>query len=378
MLDEYEIDNLIQPIVDIYNQLELELLKEIAARLATYDGVSGSLEWYLDKVKDMGILNENAIKIIARYSELSEKAIKEILEKAQYGSFDMSVLGKAYKQKIIPISPKNLLEDDVFKKTLKNSYVEVNKSYRLIQTKALESTQQRYMDVLNKSYIEVSSGIYDYNTSIRRAIKQMANKGITGITYKRKNGAIVNYSIEAAVRRDTLTATYKLCNENAMKEIKRIGAEYVEVSSHMGARVSKDDPIADHAGWQGKVYKLNGSTEEYDNFYDKTGYGDILGLGGVNCRHLFSAFFPGISKPVSVQYDQEENEKYYKLTQKQRKYEREIRKLKKEKACYEEIGDEEGVKEVNKALRFKSKQLNAFCKKNGLRRDRNREVVVNE
>ena len=269
-------------------------------------------------------------------------------------------------------------KNDIFKKTLTNSYKEINESFRLIQTKALESTKQRYMDVLNKSYIEVSSGIYDYNTSIRKALKQMVNKGITGITYKRKNGAFVNYSIEAAVRRDTLTATHKLCNTNSMEEIKLLGAEYVEVSSHMGARVSKDDPIANHAGWQGKVYKLNGKDDQYDNFYEKTGYGDILGLGGVNCRHLFSAFFPGISIPVSVQYDQEENEKYYKLTQKQRQYEREIRKLKKEKVCLEEIGDEEGVKEVNKELRLKSKQLNEFCEKNGLKRDKNREVVANE
>lgn len=378
MLDEYEMDKIIQPIVDIYNKLELELLKEIAARLETYDGVSGSLEWYLDKVKEMGILNENAIKIISRYSSLSEKAIKDILEKAQYGSFDLSVIEKAYNKKIIHLSPEQLIENEIFKETLMNSYVEINKSFRLIQTKALESTQQRYMDVINKSYIEVSSGTYDYNSSIRNAIKQMANKGITGITYKRKDGSIVNYSIEAAVRRDTLTATHKLCNANEMEKIKLLGAEYVEVSSHIGARVSKDDPIANHAGWQGKVYKLNGSDDEYENFYEKTGYGDILGLGGVNCRHLFSAFFPGISKPVSVQYDQEENEKYYKLTQKQRKYEREIRKLKKERACYEKIGDEEEVKKVNKEIRSKSKKLNVFCEKNGLKRDRNREVVANE
>ena len=169
----------------------------------------------------------------------------------------------------------------------------------------------------------------------------MAKKGITGATYRRKDGTIVNYSIEAAVRRDILTATCKLINTSSLKEVELIGAEYVEVSSHIGARVSKDDPIADHAGWQGKVYKLEGADEQYDNFYEKTGYGDILGLGGVNCRHHFFAFFPGISTPISQKIDLEENERIYKLTQQQRRMEREIRALKKEKMLYERINDDE-------------------------------------
>lgn len=376
MLNDKELDELIQPIIDIYNEMELELFKEIAERITSHNGVAGDIQWYLDKVNDIGKLNDEVIKIIAKYSTLSEKTIREILKKAQFSIFNKVELDEAYQKNIIPITAETLMKNEIFKSILFDSYNETGDVFKMIQTKALESSQQMYMDVLNKAYIETSSGTYSYTSSIKKALLEMAKKGITGATYKRKDGSIVNYSIEATVRRDILTATNSLCNTSEMKKTELLDAEYVEVSSHIGARVSKDDPIADHAGWQGKVYKLEGKTEEYDNFYESTGYGEILGLGGVNCRHHFTAFFPGFSKPVSIEYDYEENKKYYEATQKQRKLERDIRKLKKEKIVFEKLDDAISIVEINKKIISKSKELNKLCNENGLRRDRTREKIV--
>lgn len=375
MLDDREIDELIEPIINIYNKIEMELIIDIAQRFSNYSSIDGSLEWYLKKLDEMNALNDNAIKIFAKYSKISESRIRDMLSTIQFANFIAEDIDRAYEEGLSIITYDDLIQNQVFKDTLENSYKELNKSFRLIQTKAIESQKQAYMDILNKAYIDVLSGTYSYDQSIKNAIEKMSKKGITGVTYKRKDGTLINYSIEAAVRRDTLTAVHKLANETTFDSIKELDTNYVDVSQHMGARISDTNPIADHAGWQGKQYQIEGSSKEYPNFAKSTGYGDILGFGGVNCRHRAFAFFPGISVPISQKIDYEDNKIYYENTQKLRKLEREIRTLKKQRNSMKEIKSIAGVKEFDKKINKKGKQINQFCENTGLKRDYSREKV---
>lgn len=375
MLSDMQIDELIQPIIDIYNQMELELIVEIAGRFKNYDTVSGSLEWQLKKLNELGAFNQSVIKIIAKYSGKSEKQIKEMIEQAGMANLDSEALNEAYNNGVIKVDPVKMMQSPAIRATLEHSYKELNKTYRLIQTKAAEATRKAYIQTLNTAYIDVASGTYDYQTAIKKAVRTMAQKGIEGATYKRGD-KYVRYSIEAVVRRDTLTAFHQTANRAAYQSCQEMGSDYVEISQHLGARVHPTNPIANHAGWQGKVFKIEGSTKEYPNLKATTGYpDDIQGLGGVNCRHRMFAFFPGISVPKSIHYDEAENEKAYRLSQKQRKLERDIRALKKQKAAADAIADKEMSELLKYKLNQKYDEINRFCEANGLRRDYSRELV---
>lgn len=370
-----DIDSLSQPIINIYSQIELDLIKEIARRFDLNDEIGGTMEWKLKKLDELGVLNADTVKVIASYSEKSEQEILNMLKKAQLANINMTELEEAYRQGSITVDPMNIKTNSAFAEVLELSYKELSNTYRLIQTKALESAKQAYMNVINRSYIEVATGTYDYQTAIKRAIKDMAKNGISGATYKR-NGKLVQYSLEGTVRRDTLTAVNKLANKSSETFCKELGAEYVEISSHLGARTHPTNPIANHAGWQGKVFKIDGSDKKYPNLKESTGYpDDILGLGGVNCRHRMFPFFTGISTPNPIRFNEEENRRVYELTQKQRAMERRMRQLKKEQAAAKEIGDKETVKKLNKKISEQSTKIDEFCKKNGLRRDHSRELV---
>lgn len=377
MLSDNELTALTQPIIAIYNQIEMALLEKVAKRFDVYDKIGGSLEWQLKKLDELGALTNEAVKVIASMSKRGEKEIAQMLKDASLGNIDMSLLDVAFTNGFIFVDPKKLMQSEALRATVELSYKELGKTYKLIQTKALESTRQAYMDIINRSYIETASGIYDYNTSIRGALRDMADQGITGATYRRGN-KIVKYSIEGTVRRDTITAVHQLANRGAEKATKEIGAAYVEVSAHIGARVSKD-PIANHAGWQGKVYKLEGSDPKYPNITEKTGYpGDIQGLGGVNCRHRMFPFFPGISVPNPYKVDPKENKKVYEATQRQRAMERGIRATKKRLIVAKASGDMEKAKEYRTKLTTQQKQIDKFCKDNNLRRQTEREMVQEE
>lgn len=369
-----DIDSLSQPIINIYSQIELDLIKDIAKRFDVNDDIGGTMEWQLKKLDELGILNSDTVKTIAKYSDKSEEEIYKMLEKSQLANINMSDLNEAYAQGQISVNPANIKDNSAFSEVLALSYKELSKTYRLIQTKAIESAKQAYMDIINRSYVEVATGTYDYQTSIKRAVKEMARNGISGATYKR-NGKLVQYSIEATVRRDTLTAVHKLANKSSEIICDELGAEYVEISSHLGARTHPTNPIANHAGWQGKVFKINGS-DKYANLKESTGYpDDILGLGGVNCRHRMFPFFPGISTPNPIRFDEEENRRVYELSQQQRAMERRMRRLKKEQAAAKAIGDEETVAKLKAEILDQSNRIDNFCNENGLRRDHSRELV---
>ena len=376
MLSDFELTALTQPIIAIYNQIEMDLIEKIAKRFDVYDKIGGSLEWQLKKLEELGALTNESVKVIASMSKRSEKEIAKMLNDASIGNIDMNLLDAAFTNGFIFVNPQKLMQSPALRATVELSYKELGKTYKLIQTKALESARQAYMDIINRAYIETASGIYDYNTSIRGALRDMADQGITGATYRRGN-KIVKYSLEGAIRRDTITAVHQLANKGAEQATKEIGAEYVEVSAHIGARVSKD-PIANHAGWQGKVYKLEGS-DKYPNLKEKTGYpDDIQGLGGVNCRHRMFPFFPGISVPNPYKVDPKENQKVYEASQKQRAMERGIRATKKRLIVAKASGDTEKAKEYRKKLTEQQKQIEKFCKDNNLRRQTEREMVQEE
>ena len=378
MLTDNQLNALTYPIIKIYNEIEYKLLAQIAARFDVYDKVGGSLEWQAKKLDELGALTADAIKLIAKQTNRTEKEIVEMLEKASVGNVKLSDLNKAYSAGMVYVDPLAIMASQPFRATIELSYKELGQTYKLIQTKALESVKQSYMDIVNRAYIETASGVFDYGSSIRGALRDLADHGITGATYRRPNGKLVRYSIEGAVRRDTITAVNQLANKGAIQITEEIGAEYVEVSAHIGARVSDTNPIANHAGWQGKVYRVNGE-DEYPNLKDSTGYpGDIQGLGGVNCRHRMFPFFPGISVPNPHQIDEEENRKVYEATQKQRAMERNIRTIKKRMIVAKASGDTAQAQEYRKKLTQKQAEIEQFCKDNGLRRQTEREMVQEE
>lgn len=375
MLKDEEIDELIQPIINLYNHIEEGLIVEIAKRFENADEVKGSLEWQLKKLEELGGVNSNLVKVIKEYSGRNEEIIKNMLKAAGYANIDYDVLQTAFEMGVAKITPDVLMKSEPIANIINLSYKSLKDTFSLINTRAIESAKQNYLNIINTAYLDSATGIHSLQESVKRGVAQMAKNGFDGATYIRQ-GRIVKYSIEGVVRRDTLTAVHKLANHVSEKACEELGTDYVEISQHLGARVHPTNPIANHAGWQGKVFKINGSDDKYPNLKESTGYpDDILGLGGVNCRHRMFPFFPGISIPNPIMYSKEENEKAYKASQGQRRLEREIRQLKKERAAMKVVGDNDAVKAIDYKLQQKFTQIDNYCDAHNLKRDYSRELV---
>jgi len=371
-----DFEKLIEPFVKIYQNIEHDLIIHIATHFKLYEdiGFKNSMEWYVKKVEELGGLTQEAVNIISDETKISKSKIVSLLKDAGLSIIDLETIDKLNESRDFKININKLKSSEIFKSIIETSYLEINNIFKMINTKAVESSSQAYMDVLNQAYTEVRSGI-DYNTAIQKALSKMAKQGIKVASYKQKSGKIINYGIESCVRRDILTAVVQCTNKSSNYFAKEMKAEYFEVSQHLGARDTATHDYKDHSWWQGGIFKIEGSTKQYPNFQETCNEGDVQGIGGANCRHIKWPFWPGISVPKKICISSEENKKIYNLSDRQRKYEKKIKDYKREIDIAKASNNNVKYDLYKDKLKNTDKEYNQFCKENNLRKRRHYNAI---
>lgn len=216
-----------------------------------------------------------------------------------------------------------------------------------------EGARNAFLDASAWAVTQVNTGAMTTERALHMAVRRLERQGITVVQYRSTKTGMqtVANKVDVAVRRHIRTQI--LQDGMAMTEsiLDQAGVELVEVSSHGGSRPS-------HAKWEGRVYSRHGDKVidgvRYRDFKTACNWGDVAdGIGGANCRHSYSAYFPGMAR----QYEPDPphpsgmgNAEVYELTQKQRAGEREIRATKRELAgaemLYEKSKSEKDLGEV--------------------------------
>lgn len=318
----------------------------------------------LRTVKDKGSL----IKDIAKMTGALETAVQEVFAYAAEESWIFAqnlanaasvntvnlAMNELVMQQYVGLLNQTQLEMTNFTRT--TGFISSDGQFREIA--------RAYQYELDLATWKISSGTMDATQAIRDAIRSLSKRGITSIDYA--NGKVS--SLDVAVRRSVLTGIGQLTGEISLQTAEKLDTDFVEVSAHYGAR-------PEHAEWQGKVYKLNGSAPGYPNLAEATGYGTGPGLKGWNCRHDFYPFIPGISqraytdrelaemKPEAKQFTFE-GKAYdgYTATQMQRRIESAIRKTKRELAGYDAANDTEAFTTQSVKLRQQKELYADFSK----------------
>ena len=351
MLNYVEQAKMTEYLVSLYDRIELELLQNLASAFANAK-FGGATEWRAQMLERMGWYNRKNAAMIAKYSSQSEKAVAEIFRnlgvKALAG--EETVYQAAFDRGLLPTRPVNPAESAVISQVLDAAIGNADSYLNLVNTTCVECAQSAYIDVVNKTYIETATGIKDYNTAIRQAVNTLARNGLTTVTYHRRDGTAIQYPVDAAVRRNIMTSIGQTTARMQLTRAEEWGNNYMEVTSHAGARPS-------HAEWQGQVYMIHGSSDEYKNLYDATGYGTGDGLCGWNCRHNLYPFIPGISVQGSFPIDEAQNQREYELTQQQRKLERKVRQLRRECVAADVMGEKAQFMKASARLKNKEVEL---------------------
>lgn len=366
--------------IDMENELLLNIAKKISVgkpmeidkwNLETNSPIVGSggvNEWQLERLKELGGLNEQNAKIIAKYSGKTAKEVEKIFQRArEIGTeIDKGTIELGIKAGILnEINPK--MEDIQVSSIIDSAIREVLTTFNLQNNSLLASAGREYTDIINKVSSKLLAGTKTVDKAMQEAVTELSKKGLTGFTAR--NGA--QWSPEAYTKMIMRTNTQNTINKVQEERMKLSGCKYVEINQYSGARPKCADD-------QGKIFALDGNTTPIEDgrgrkikvhSWSSSSYGQPDGILGINCGHSRHSFVPGISVYRNEPIPKTENDEGYMEKQQQRSYERTIRNKKREIAMLKQTGAESSyIKSKQKDLTRYRNEYSSFLSETGRNR----------
>ena len=363
MLTPQELATASDRLTDLYSQLEIDIIAEMAKKIKALGDPQG-VEWMALMYKEAGMFQGTVNKMITAYDPKIQAEIKRAFSKAvtKSASVDNEIIKGA------GLTPTAASEQVILAEITKTANTIKNLTLTIAST-----AQTQFITEASRAYIRVQSGAFTYDRSVRLSINALARQGIYTVEYT-ASGKTIKRSIEGAVRANVLTGINQTTTLITKQNCETLGVDLVEVSAHSGARPS-------HAEWQGKVYSLSGRDQNYPSF-SICREGEADGIGGVNCRHSYYPYLGGERMYTKEELDNIDAQKHtyngktlteYQAEQQQRALERGVRRYKREAYALEKSGlpnDEE-----RKKVALAQSRVRDFIKQTGLPRDREREAI---
>ncbi len=373
---EDKIQQAIKPIISIYTQIELEIIEKIAEHFNLNEEFINSDYWYLEKLKDLGILDNRVLKLLEQYTGKTKQELLKAMQDIGIEAIPTEQL-KIAENKGMLFKPHMIAIQNI----IQHSYDEIERTFLQLNKTIEEQVKKTYTDIITQTYIKTSSGIYSYQEAILESLDELGNKGISLLQYKTDKG-IRNYDVVGTVRRDLLCATRGLAGKVNEEVVKESGNHIVRVSYHFGARTGDaGENYTNHAWWQQKQFfcwnydgKATEKEKKLPDFIEHCNYGDVQGIVGINCKHFFTVWYGTLEKD-KLDFTYEENEEQYKKTQQQRYLENGVRKWKRKQVIANKAKDEEGYKRASAKTKEWQDRLKTFTEENELKRDYTREHI---
>lgn len=298
-----------------------QMIKRFLARLGREEAFifTATDKWNMDTIQQAGFLYSDIVRELTLATGESQEEVENALKKA--GAKALSNDQKIYDQVGID-KPKRIEESPEYKRIVQRNYEATSGDMVNLTRTTADVAQQTFINQCDTVYTEVMHGAKTTEQAIADAIGKMSMDGVY-VTYP--SGA--KAKLETAIARCVRTGVAQTAGQISEQRAKEVGCEHYLVTSHMGARPS-------HQVWQGKVFKINGSDDKYQNFKDVTGYGTGSGLCGWNCRHSFTPFFPDLMENNFEHYKVTENKEAYEKRQEQKRIERVKRDADRKRQAY--------------------------------------------
>lgn len=380
------LDALPEELAELYRALEDTLLDEICSRLKLKDQLNEVTVQDIRALRSHGINLKEIEKAIRQTTGISEKKLNELID-------DVVERNQKYYTEVIDlahVTQPDVLVDattiDAIKRQTQDVFRNITASMGFLVDagRTMLPPAKAYQWALDAATLKVESGAISYWQAIKDAVRELASGGLRVVDYESGH----RDHVDVAARRAVMTGVSQLCSKYTEQAAEYLETPYYEVSAHAGARnVPGRSPWSSHKEWQGKVYSAR-SGDIYPNIYEVCGLGAVDGLEGANCRHRRFPWVEGVSERT---YNDEQLEHIddglgctfdgkiytaYEATQEQRKVERTIRKLKREKAAYKAAGLHENETAVNIRLRRLNAKYKAFSAAAGLPEQRERMKVL--
>lgn len=370
------LDALPEELAELFRALELVLLDEICSQLNAADELNEVTVQAIRALRSRGIDLKEIEKAILETSGIRKTKLDKLLD-------DVVERNQKYYTELIDLAhitqPETLVdaaEVAAIRAQTLDTFRNLTASMGFLVDagRTMLPPAKAYQWALDNATMQIQSGAINYNQAIKTAVKQLADSGLKVVDYESGH----RDQIDVAARRAVMTGVSQICAKYTEQSAEYLETPYFEVSAHSGARDKPGpSPWSSHKEWQGRVYSVR-TGDIYPSIYEVCGLGAVDGLEGANCRHRRFPWVEGVSERTYTDEQLEhiddglgctyDGKTYtaYEATQMQRRVEREIRKLKREKAAYKAAGLHEDETAVSIRLRRLNSKYKAFSAAAGL------------
>lgn len=341
-------EDLLRGLSQIYEDSQLTLLRLVATRLAR--GTS-SPDWAMDKLLELGYLQQDARREVAKSSQRAVQQIIGIIQ-ASYSGGQADALEEAVRLglKDRTMQAGRGIVSEAQRVLVESSLSFVNRS----NARVLRSVDDVYRRIITEASGQELTGAMTRAQVVQRSLDRFADQGVTAFVDKRGRQWEMQAYADMAVR----TVTHHASTQGHLDSLAARGRDLVIVSDHKGECPSCRP-------WEGMVLSISGEDPERQSVEQaRSG-----GLEHPGCRHRYGIYIPGVTRPMEPQGKPED----YEHIQRQRAMERGIRQAKRRAAV---ATTPEAKAKADALVKARQKQLREHVAEHGLKRRNDREQVL--
>jgi hypothetical protein len=360
-----------------FSDLEMRIMEDIVRRIRKTGKITSTADWQINRLSILGYSSEDIENMLKEALNKSYPEMFELYDKViEWEYVRNKDIYEQINAEFIPYEENEELQQiaEALIQQSGNELQDITKSLGFYLDygtgkPVLTPLAEVYQKYLDAACLDIVTGVFDYNSVLRRVVTQLTNSGLRQIDYASGRAN----RIDVAARRAVMTGVSQLSGKISEMNAKKLGTDYFEVEWHAGARPT-------HAAWQGRVY----SKEELTTV---CGLGSVTGLLGANCYHMYYPFVPGISvRNWTDEWLEEQNRKesmlktfndkeytLYEAKQQQRKMETAMRAQREKVRLLQAGGADLDDVLIEKAkYQGQLNEYSRFCRKMGLTEERER------
>ncbi|HEP2609933.1 phage minor capsid protein [Streptococcus anginosus] len=357
-------------VADIYHQLTLDLFDQVVDRIK--ERGSASLDdnpyiWQLEKMNEMGLLNEDNLKLISERSGIAEEQLRHVIQ------------GEGYQ--IYQDTKQQLIEATGGAGTVANSLIQTNLAAyvnqtmndidNLINTTLPKSVIGAYKSIIEEATAKVVTGLATSDKAIADTVMKWAKKGFYGFTDSQGK----RWRADTYARQVIKSTAWRVYREVRMAPAEEMGVDTFYYSKKSTAR-EMCAPLQHQIVTTGVARTEKGERILALSDY---GYGSAGGCLGINCRHEITPFVVGANYKPDLREDvkdltPEQAIENANAQAKQRALERSIRQSKEFLHVAEKLGNQELIDKYKNKVRIQQGAMRDYLRQHPfLHRDYARE-----
>ena len=361
-------------VADIYHQLTLDLFDQVIDRIK--ERGSASLDdnpyiWQLEKMNEMGLLNEDNLKLISDRSGIAEEQLRYVIQNEGYQIY------KNTKEQLLEATGGDFVANSLIQTNLA-AYVNqtMGDINNLINTTLPKSVREVYQSIIEEATAKVVTGLATSDKAISDTVMKWAQKGFYGFTDSQGK----HWKADTYARQVIKSTAWRVYREVRMAPAEELGIDTYYYSKKATAR-EMCAPLQHQIVTTGVARTEKGERILALSDY---GYGSAGGCLGINCYHEITPFVVGANYKPDLpdnlkDLTPEQAIENANAQAKQRALERSIRQSKEFLHVAEKLGDTELIDKYKNKVRIQQGAMRDYLRQHPfLHRDYAREKYYDD